>query len=139
MNAQLSVVPDAPSFDQFYALYPRKEAVARARAMWAKLTLEEKKLALQAIPIHVKRWKILGTDKHMIPLPASWLNPDLGRRWEDEIDIPSNDSIGRNGHNGSSWMKTEAGVIEEFKRRGRPVPIGKSIDECRQILLREMR
>jgi len=40
---------------------------------------------IEALPKHIKMWQAEGRTTKMIPLPASWLNPVQGRRWEDEL------------------------------------------------------
>lgn len=72
-------------YDAWYALYPRKQAKASGFVMWNRLTVEEQTLAMEALPKHVKMWQAQGRTKSMIPLPASWLNPREGRRWEDDL------------------------------------------------------
>ena len=71
----------------FKALYPRREALAAGKVMWDRLTDSEKSLAIGALPLHIKKWRLEGRDTKFIPLIASWLNPKLGRRWEDEISF----------------------------------------------------
>lgn len=75
-------------FQEFYNAYPRKTAKAHAQLMWNRLTEEEKQLAIDAIPMHVKYWESTGTAKQHIPHPGTWLNPVNGRRWEDELEMP---------------------------------------------------
>lgn len=72
-------------FESFWQLYPRKTAKAHAKTMWDRLTQEEKNAALLAIPNHVEWWRMSGTHSQHIPHAGSWLNPKLGRRWEDEV------------------------------------------------------
>ena len=72
-------------FDKFWHLYPNKTAKANAQIMWGRLSEEEKILALEALPNHVLYWSY--TERRFIPHAASWLNPKLGRRWEDEIEV----------------------------------------------------
>jgi hypothetical protein len=72
-------------FDQFWTLYPRREAKAAAVKMWRKLKLEERVAALAALPKHVDYWQRSGRERERIPHAATWLNPVDGRRWEDEL------------------------------------------------------
>jgi hypothetical protein len=64
-------------FDEFYRLYPRKEAKVDARKAWAQVT---KKVDPQTIIDGLAAYSF-GPDKKFHPLPASWLR---GQRWEDE-------------------------------------------------------
>ena len=72
-------------FEQAWKIWPRKTAKAHAKKMWNRLTDEEKKLAYEAIPKHLAHWEAMGTEPNFIPHFASWCNPILGRRWEDEL------------------------------------------------------
>ena len=73
----------AGEFEEFWTIYPRKVQKAHALKMWNRLTGEEKKAALAALPAHVKHWN--GKELEFIPHAGSWLNPVDGRRWEDEL------------------------------------------------------
>jgi hypothetical protein len=81
-GGELTVISTAP-FDEWYSLYPRKEARRAAeKAYWAALkraTAEEIRDGLKRSMI---KWKMDGTERRYIPLPASWLNAN---RWMDEI------------------------------------------------------
>jgi hypothetical protein len=71
------------SFDDFYTLYPRREAKQAAIKAWGKLPESSRMLAIEAIPNHVQQWAKEGRQRQFIPLPASWLN---GGRYEDELE-----------------------------------------------------
>lgn len=105
------------TFDDFWQLYPRKEASAKGRVMWDRLTEEEKTLAMEALPNHIKRWKALGTEREFIPLPASWLNPKLGRRWEDEIVMPTP----------SNWWESDEATMAFGRSKGIPAKPGENM------------
>lgn len=98
-------------FEQFWAIYPRKVAKAHALKMWRKLTTEEKFAALHAIPIHVRYWRAAGRESDRIPHAGSWLNPIEGRRWEDELEIPSVEKD-------PSWYKTTIGIERKAREVG---------------------
>lgn len=68
-------------FDEFWKLYPRREAKADAIKAWRKIKPEEVEPILTAVPKHASSVSWLKNDGQYIPLPASWLN---ARRWEDE-------------------------------------------------------
>ena len=72
------------NFADFYNLYPRKMAKKDAEKAWRALTLDEQNKALDALPNHLKYWKIKETLKDYIPYPASWLRAG---RYDDELDI----------------------------------------------------
>jgi hypothetical protein len=66
------------SFDQFWALFPRKVAKLAAQKAWEKNgcdTIADKILA--SLRKQVQHW----TDPKFIPHPATWLNAG---RWDDE-------------------------------------------------------
>ena len=64
------------AFEEFWALYPRKQAKAPAEKAWRKLKDPEREAAVASLT----SWPF-PTDKQYQPLPATWLNQ---RRWEDE-------------------------------------------------------
>lgn len=72
------------NFAVFYGLYPRKMARKDAEKAWKSMTTEEQEKAIEALPQHLKYWKIKETAKDYIPYPASWLRAG---RYEDELDI----------------------------------------------------
>ena len=94
------------TYDEFYAMYPRKLAQAHGRVMWDRLTEEEKKLAAEALPNHIKMWHARG-DKEFIPHVGTWLNPVMGRRWEDEIEMPEAKQ--------PDWWRSEMGIARRAK------------------------
>ena len=72
------------SFNEFYALYPRKQGRRAAEKSWQRLSSLEQQDALEALPNHIEYWKLKQTEKDFIPHPATWLNQG---RWEDELDM----------------------------------------------------
>lgn len=73
-------------FEEFYRMYPRKVARKDAQKAWATLTREDRELALEALPNHIRVWDAEGRGKEFVPYPASWIR---GERWTDEIEMPS--------------------------------------------------
>ena len=98
-------------FEIFWCEYPRKVAKAHARTMWNRMTEDEMAAAVAALPSHKRVWAAENREPHCIPHAATWLNPVLGRRWEDELEMPKPKAD-------SQWAKSEAGIIAEGKRRG---------------------
>jgi len=96
------------SFDEFWTEYPRKVARKDAERAWGRLTTADKLNALDAIPKHIEYWAACDTERQFIPYPASWLN---GYRFHDELEMPKPKAD-------PGWMKSEAGIIAEGKRRG---------------------
>jgi len=72
------------TFAVFYGLYPRKMARKDAEKAWRSMTVDEQLKAIEALPQHLKYWKIKETAKDYIPYPASWLRAG---RYDDELDI----------------------------------------------------
>jgi uncharacterized protein YdaU (DUF1376 family) len=74
--------PSPQGFDDFWLLYPRKEAKQDALKAWRKIKPDELPAILAGleVAIQTEQWRKDGGN--WIPLPPSWLN---GRRWEDEI------------------------------------------------------
>jgi len=71
-------------FEEFWAIYPRKEAKKDAFKAWMQLKETEKLLAVNAMPNHIKNWELKGTEIKFIPLPATWIR---GWRWLDELNL----------------------------------------------------
>jgi hypothetical protein len=69
-------------FDEFWSLYPRKEAKQAALKAWRKVKRDELPAILAGLKVatQTEQWQKDGGQ--FVPLPASWLN---GRRWEDEV------------------------------------------------------
>lgn len=101
-------------FDLFWKQYPRKIAKANARIMWGRMTEEEHRLALDAIPNHVRLWTAENRQQSCIPHAATWLNPVLGRRWEDEIELPEKKETTIK----VAWWSTEATMLEKGRELG---------------------
>lgn len=82
-RAQSRPAPVAvPAFEDFWAVWPKREAKKDARRAWDKLSTASRSAALAALPAHVARWRREGRARNHIPHPATWLN---GERWEDEL------------------------------------------------------
>jgi hypothetical protein len=71
-------------FDEFWTLYPRKEGKKPARMIWDRMKSEQQQQAIEALPLHCKRWLLKGTDSEFIPHARTWL---FQERWEDEIEL----------------------------------------------------
>jgi hypothetical protein len=95
------------SFDDFWAIYPRKVAKKDARKAWASLGNGQMEAAIDALPLQARHWQALGTGVEFIPYPASWLR---GERWEDELPEikPKQDE----------WWRSGAGIIAKGKALG---------------------
>ena len=104
-------------FEQFWSLYLRKESKADARKAYSKLKPEDRTKIAQCLPVHINRWMILQTEKHYIPLPATWIR---GERWEDEIELPQ------------PKLNTPDNVIQFARSKGIEARPGESLEEFTQ-------
>lgn len=68
------------TFDDFWALYPRRVAKKAARKAWEKLSADQQRQAFEALPDHARMFSNRAMEH--VPHAATWLN---GERWEDEI------------------------------------------------------
>ena len=98
------------TFQEFYSRYPKKVAKKDAEKAWARLTDEQKKAALEALPKHIRSWEVKGTIKEYMPHPASWLN---GERWEDEIEVA--EVIPQKA---VAWWASDEGVMAKGRELG---------------------
>lgn len=73
-----------PSFDEWYARYPRKQGKAPARKRWAKMSAPERASAWLALDAWERYAAIDGTT--YVPYASTWLNQC---RWEDEAPAPT--------------------------------------------------
>ena len=110
-------------FDEFWALYPKKVAKGAAIKAWAKLTEAEKEEALEALPNHLKYWKLKNTEKEYIPFPATWLNQ---MRYLDELDFepPKKPTL--------PWYSSDELTLAKAKEIGITPYAGESFAQLRQ-------
>ena len=77
-----------PEFDTWYALFPKKQGKAEARKRWAKLSADDRRSALAALPA----WQDFVRDHPQgatfVPMASTWLNQ---RRWEDEAPVAADE------------------------------------------------
>lgn len=74
--------PEDDTFLSFWQMYPNKKNKQSSIKAWAKLTEEEKQLALSALPQHLKQDQWIRDDGKYIPHPATWINQ---KRFQDEL------------------------------------------------------
>lgn len=63
-------------FNDFWQLYPRKEAKIKAENAWKRIAQKDHEAIAEDLA--KRKWP---AERHFIMLPATYLN---GRRWEDE-------------------------------------------------------
>jgi hypothetical protein len=83
-----SVLLRIPTFDEFWAVYPKKKSKGAAEKAWNKLTDEQKILVMQVLPIAKQQHDWIKQNGKYVPYPASWLN---AKGFEDEYDTPEDD------------------------------------------------
>lgn len=106
-----------PSFEEFWAAWPKREAKKDAKRAWDKMPPQNKIAALQALPGHVDRWRREGRARNHIPHPATWLN---GERWEDELGEIFQPAQKRPAQSGPAWWMSHT----LMERKGAEVGIG---------------
>lgn len=116
-------------FEQFWSAYPRKVAKGYARKIFARLNAEDQFAAIQAIPIHVRYWKLSGRSWDYLPHAATWLN---GECWADELEMPEPQA-------GSDWMKTTAGISAKAREVGISPRAGEDWHSLKARILGAMR
>ena len=73
------------NFDQFWALYPRRQGKGDAEKAWSKaLKSVDSDTILNGLREHLP--DIQAKERQFQPLPSTWLNQ---RRWEDDVAPPS--------------------------------------------------
>lgn len=94
-------------FDEFWAVYPRKERKKKCREIWERHSLES--IGDRIVEDVLKRTSCYDRwdDKQFIPMPSSYLN---GEYWNDEIVDKNLKSETSNGKSNS--------YIEKLKRAG---------------------
>jgi hypothetical protein len=85
----------APSFDEFWQLWPRREGKASAVRAWAKAV---KKITDAELLAKVRAYVASPNrpEKQFIPHAATWLN---GERWNDELELAQ-----PHHHAADNWM-----------------------------------
>jgi hypothetical protein len=71
-----------PSFEEWYARYPKKQGKAAARTRWAKMSAAERASAWIALPGWERYALVAGTQ--FVPMASTWLNQS---RWEDDAPV----------------------------------------------------
>lgn len=113
-------------FEDFWKLYPRKVAKRDALKIWQRLSPADQRMALDAIPNHVKYWNVTGTGSQYIPHPSTWLNQG---RFEDElvIDEPKPKEV-----KATPWWSTDADILKKASEVGVTPRSGESWAELRR-------
>ena len=113
------------SFEQFWALYPRKVAKAVARKAWARMTAQQHESALDALPNHIAYWKLKETSTEFIPHCSTFLNQE---RWEDELDM----TVKEMKKPTLPWYSTDELTLAKCRELGLTPYAGESFAQLRQ-------
>ena len=73
------------------------------------MTDDERFVAVESLPIHLRYWEATGTSKEFLPYPATWLNQ---KRWADELEMP------QARRSTDDWMRSTAGIEAKAKELG---------------------
>lgn len=109
------------TFEDFWALYPRRVAKKDARQAWTRIDAKHYPTILTALYEWARIWDARG-EPQFTPYPASWLN---GERWED--DFPP-------GHRPYSPQqnKPDSKVEEQGERKAMPQHVLEAIRRIRK-------
>ena len=105
------------TFNDFWALYPRRVAKKAARIAWDRIPSKQHQIILESLFEWARIWN--GRDLDYIPHPATWLN---GERWED--DFPP-------GHKPYAARQQEEKNVETGERKAMPQHVIDAIKRMR--------
>jgi hypothetical protein len=121
-------------FDKFWDLYPRKVAKRVAQRKFEALRSDEQRLALDALPNHIKYWKTKNTEMDFIPHAATWIGqfrfedeivieePKANKRPElpfyatEELTMKKAGEIGITPYAGEGWQQLRARISQKIKQ-----------------------
>lgn len=118
-------------FAEFWNLYPRKVGKRVAQKSWDRLTAQEQSDVLEALPNHLKYWKLKNTESDYIPHPATWLNQG---RWEDELDMT--EKVIKKPT--LPWYSTDDLTLAKGRELGLNAYAGESMSQFRQRISQEI-
>jgi len=122
------------SFEIFWDLYPRKVSKRVAQKRFEALRSDEQKLALEALPNHIKYWKSKNTEMDFIPHAATRIGqymfeeeividyakvnkrPQLPWYSSEEATIKKAQEIGVQAYAGDGWQQWRARISQKIKQ-----------------------
>ena len=116
-------------FEAAWMVYPRKVAKHPARLEWAKLSAEDRFVAAQSLPVHVRYWRIANYSSEFVPHFRTWLHQ---RRWEDELEMPE-------APEAAQWWKTSSGIEAKARQVGIQPKPGEGHHELKARILAKER
>jgi hypothetical protein len=120
---------DDSDFEKFWAAYPKKVARGYARKIFARLSAEQQFAATQALPRHIRYWKLSGRSWDYLPHASTWLASEC---WADELEMPDASA-------GNDWMKTQAGISAKAREVGITAKLGEDWHSLKARILGAMR
>jgi len=117
-------------FDEFWKLYPRKVSKRVAQKIWERMPKEEQEAAFEALPVHIKYWRLKETETEFIPHAATWLNQG---RWEDELDMQEKKPPSL------PWYSDEQLTMAKAREVGVNSKPGESFSELRKRIAEKIR
>ncbi len=118
------------SFEDWWAIYPRRVAKKDAEKAWRVMTEAQKFSALESLPTHVRYWQLAGKEKEFLPYPATWLR---GERWEDELEMPVAKKIE------DAWWASNEGIQRKAREVGIIARGGESYQDLKARILAKTR
>ena len=121
-------------FETFWALYPRKVSKRVAQRKFDALSKDKQKLALDALPNHIKYWQSKNTEMEFICHASTWLSqyrfedeivieaPKVNKRPElpwyssEEATIKKAQEIGVQAYAGEGWQQWRARISQRIKQ-----------------------
>lgn len=79
---ELKLVENKVLFDEFWLNWPNKKNKKKAREIFAKLSLEDKKSAIEGAKAFTSYYKREETPKRFMLHPTTYLNNE---RWDDDL------------------------------------------------------
>lgn len=77
-----------PTFDEWYARFPKKQGKVKASERWAKMSPPERAAAWAALPAWEDYARRHPQGNTFVPMASTWLNQS---RWADDVpDLPVN-------------------------------------------------
>ena len=113
-------------FEEFWKLYPRKVSKRVAQKIWERMTKDEQEAAFEALPVHIKYWKLKETDLDFIPHASTWLNQE---RFEDELDMTVKSERPK-----LPWYSSDQLTMEHGQKLGIAARPGESMQQYRARL-----
>ncbi|MFA6325043.1 MAG: hypothetical protein WCX46_02335, partial [Candidatus Paceibacterota bacterium] len=101
-NINTPKIDPTSSFDEFWNLYPKKEAKTVAKDKWDKLNQETKEIIMKDLPKRIKCDKWTQDGGIYVPMASTYINQE---RWNDEIRT----------HVSTNTLKPPEGKYDNFK------------------------